>query len=106
MKGGYIYGFQLDGCAYTKLANQQNETEKTPEDSLVERIKKHVRDRGPALRAVFKIPVPFVPPERNLVKIHLAAGRMRKKCSCKNYKGQPLNHGNHIERFSNSLDKI
>jgi hypothetical protein len=43
-----------------KLANQQNEMEKTPDDSLVERIKEHVRDRGPALRTVFKIPVPFV----------------------------------------------
>lgn len=106
LKKGYIYAFQLDGCAYTKIGKSAIRKAKTPEGSIVKRIKEHKGERGHGIRIVLGKPVPFVGRIENLIKFHLAAGRMREKCSCKGSKGQPLNHGNHIEWFSNSLDEI
>ena len=119
LKEGYIYAFQLDGCPYTKIGKSavredKSESEsdsevpkcKTAEASLAERMHEHELNRGPDLKAVFEIKVPFVGRIEKLIHYHLEAGRMKEKCSCTNSKGKPLNHGNHVEWFNNSLDEI
>jgi T5orf172 domain len=107
MKEGYIYGFQIEGCAYTKIGlAAKRRTEPTLEASFEARMKEHKRSDWPDLKIVLKKRVPHVHRVEKLIHFHLEAGRLKEQCSCIGSKGQELHHGKHTEWFNNSLDEI
>jgi hypothetical protein len=108
MKEGYIYGFQLEGCAYTKIGSSAaRTTQPTVEASLDARMDEHEKACWPGLKLVLKKRVPFVRRVEKIIQYHLEAGRMKEQCSCcKGSNGRRFDHGNHIEWFNNSLDEI
>jgi hypothetical protein len=108
MNEGYIYGFQLEGCAYTKIGySAARKTQPTVEASLDARMEEHDKACWPGLKVVLKQRVPHVRRVEQIIKYHLEAGRMKEQCSCcRSSKGRSSDHGNHIEWFNNSLDEI
>lgn len=107
MKEGYIYGFQLEGCAYTKIGKAaERDNQPSLEAALAARMKEHKKSGRPDLKIVLKKRVPHVKRVEKLIHYHLEAGRMKEQCSCENSKGEKYNHGNHTEWFNNSLDEI
>jgi hypothetical protein len=107
MKEGYIYGFQLEGCAYTKIGYAaERKNEPSLEASFDARMKEHKRSGWPDLKVVLKKRVPHVHRVEKLIHYHLEAGRMKEQCSCKDSTGRKCDHGNHTEWFNNSLDEI
>jgi len=108
VKEGYIYGFQIEGYAFTKIGSApERDSEPSLEASFQARMKEH-RDSGwPDLKVVLKKRVPHVFRVEKLIHYHLGAGRLKEQCSCVSSSGKKLNHGNyHIEWFNNSLDEI
>jgi hypothetical protein len=97
MKEGYIYGFQIEGCAYTKIGlAAKRESEPSLEAALEARIREHKRDGWPDPKVVLKIEVPHVHRVEKLIHYHLGTGRMKEQCD----------RGSHTEWFNNSLDEI
>jgi len=107
MKEGYIYGFQLEGCAYTKIGySAARDTESSLEASFDARMKEHKVAGWSDLKVVLKKRVPHVHRIEKIIHYHLEAGRMKEQCSCKGFNGRKYGHGNHTEWFNNSLDEI
>jgi len=107
MKEGYIYGFQLEGCAYTKIGYAaERESEPSLEASFDERMKEHKTSGWPDLKVVLKKRVLHAHRVEKLIHYHLEAGRMKEQCSCKGANGQKCDHGYRTEWFNNSLDEI
>ncbi|KAH6661903.1 hypothetical protein B0J14DRAFT_312543 [Halenospora varia] len=107
MKEGYIYGFQVEGCAYTKIGYAaERKSEPSLEASFDARMKEHKRSGSPDLKVVLKKRVPHALRVEKLIHYHLETGRMKEQCSCKGSSGRTFDHGNHTEWFNNSLDEI
>lgn len=107
---GYIYGYQLDGCAYTKVGyGKIRPNNPSLDGSLGERMKEHKKPGQPDLKVVLRSrrQVPHAHRVEKIIHCHLAAGRMREQCSCKISSGLKCGtHRNYTEWFNNSLDEI
>jgi hypothetical protein len=107
MNEGYIYGFQLEGCAYTKIGlSAGRKTQPTAEASWESRMKEHKRSDRRFLKIVLVKRVPHAHLVEKLIHYYLEVGRMKEWCTRRGSKGQELHHWNHTEWFSNSLDEI
>ncbi len=107
-KEEYIYGFQVEGYAYTKIGYAvMRDTEPTLEADFDARMKEHQDADWPDLQVVLKVKVHHAQRMEKIIHYHLEAGRMRERfCSCDGSSEEPCKHGSHIEWFNNSLDEI
>lgn len=103
-KDGYIYGFQIENCAYTKIGwAGPRKTKSSLEDSFDERMDEHHRRGWHNPKVVLKKLVPHAHRVEKLIHYHLEAGRLKEKCPCQ---GGKCAHATHNEWFNVSLDEI
>jgi hypothetical protein len=105
---GKIYGFQIEGCPFTKVGEAgKRDSEPDLDASLLARIGEHKKSGRPDLSVVMDFPAIHSPRIEKLIHYHMDAGRLKEKCSCVGRDGQKLRHAyEHIEWFNNSLDEI
>lgn len=80
MEDGYIYGFQLDGCTYTKIGYAAQRKNKP---SMEARMKQHERCGWADAMTVLRKEVPHAHRVEQIIHYHLEAGRMKEKCPIK-----------------------
>lgn len=105
---GAIYGFQIEGCAFTKVGEAgKRDSEPDLDASLQARMREHEESGRHGLSVVMEFPVIHGQRIEKLIHYHMDAGRMKEKCSCVGRDGQRLRHAHeHKEWFNNSLDEI
>lgn len=107
MKEGYIYGFGIDGCSYTKIGYvTERSNSASLEDAFIARMNEHKRCYLPKPTIMLKIRVPHAHRMEKIIHYHLEAGRMKYKCYCKKVNEDKPGTGNHTEWFNQSLNEI
>lgn len=106
LKEGYIYCFQVEGCALNKVGSATlRKGDKSLMASFEKRMKEHERC-GWHAEPVFKLRVPHAHRVERIIQHHFVAGRREEQNTCKGSNGRKCKHGIHIEWFEVPLDEI
>lgn len=109
LKDGYIYGFMIDGCVFTKIGfAAQRKNKKSLLDSLNHRLMNEHKKCGwtKLKQVVTPCHVPHARKVEKIIHYHLEADRKREVNMCKESDGQQCKHEKHTEWFDTPLPRI